>query len=327
MNKSLRYTLLRDLNEIKRKLDSCENEKFRNTLINDIKYIDYYLGRDELNIKRINNQNKLEIADIVTTNKIEHINLKTVRSNKNEKKVNNNEIFNNFVDENEFGLKSTYYSILNYNGIYYDKTKKEYLGQNIYIKSLDKNYIEIYKTDKLMFYEVLIHELGHAHLNFLNQNSFDKNLSSNFSETYSYFLGLKFMDYIKNYNLYRQSFNYKHKFFMNIVLDNEVLNDKIYTYLKSTDVEFNALFDYDYKLFLSKLLALYFYNLYSTNKNDALQKLKMFSNNFGNSNDVQLLKFLNIKIDDLKNKKILYNFYEGLIKERSYIKIKRKQLI
>ncbi len=322
MDALLRYNLLKDLKHIKYMLNNCSDEKLKYLLISDIKNINYNLGLLGTKIVRINNQSQNEIINTITSNKIEFLKLKPFPDFFQNKKVNYNEIFKKFIDSNKFNLKQIYYDILSHNRLYYNTHKSEILGRNIYINFYKKNYIEVYKNNKVKDYISTVHELGHSYLNLINDGSYNANYTSNFSEAFTNFIELKFMDYIGEYNLDKISFNLKYDFFMNLIVIIEYLNDNLSDYLYTTDTNFKELYDYNYKLFLSKLLALHFYNLYSLNQSMCMNKLNTFINKFGVLDDIEILKSININLGDLKNMKILYMFYENLIKQKNKIKQK-----
>lgn len=310
--------LLQALNEINLLYKNCVDEKQKKIIENDMNVIYRYLDPELFQTKNNDNNlliSKKDIVDTIVMNKEFFSKLRKIHFVKSLNKNENLEIFNSFINNDEFKLKSIYEDVLSYNGICFSKVTPFYLGCNIYFESIKKNYIDILVKDNIRDYSILCHELGHAK-QFLNSN-INKNYYSVFSETYSVFLELMFIEYIKKYGLYKESYNIK------LCIFNNIINKICYLY-NSVDGYFNGknidTFNYTYKLFISNLLAIHLYNLYLINSTNCLQILDVFNKKFKVVDDIELLKSIGLDFDIFKNYGILKNYSNNLCEEKKLIK-------
>lgn len=128
---------------------------------------------------------------------------------------------------------------------------------------------------------------------------------------------LVYFNYIKNFGYEKEAFNYKYKFLKNML-----------SHLKGLKIVFNSEerytrgFQYQYKLVISKLLAIYFYDIYLTNPNKCLKLIDIFNENYENVSDYDLLKSIGLDFNIFKNRQILDSFIEHLQDEKAKIKQK-----
>lgn len=314
---TIENALKKDLEQIEDMLKNCKDDNFRKTLEDDRSKICSYLNLDYASPNRINSDKLEEIKLNLITNEVYRNPIRPVYLVKQNKNMNGSQLFEEFMLKDEFGLREVYDNPRTY--IFYDDTKFGPLGENLYITSLDKNYIRIYDTNKISDVAVLVHELGHAKLNLVHINAFEGNYSCNFSEAYTNFLKLMFLDFIGEHGRPKDSFNLKYSFFDDFVAETEFLLGELDSY--SNDDKFNRKsFDYKYKLMMSDLFAMYLYNLYKKDREECYRILNIYINNFGLLSDEELLRTMNINPGTFKNLRIVSEFVTNLNKERYEIK-------
>ena len=116
----------KDLIEIEEKINTCKDNKILlNQLNEDKKYIISCLNQEQSKVKKMNLDLKLtdnedEIKDLVNSNQI-HLSYITNISfvNKNDKEIE--KLFNNFLEEDLFGLKKVYDEIVSNKGLIFVK--------------------------------------------------------------------------------------------------------------------------------------------------------------------------------------------------------------
>lgn len=311
--------LLNCLFQIQKMLENCKDKNFIKVLKEDKNKICSCLNLDFIPPKINNSSTYDEIKANIITNEIDYNPITPIYLFKKNRSISNSKLFEEFIRIDEFGLKQIYDNPNTH--IFYSNNRFNCLGENIYIKSLNINYIKIYRTNKIDDYSVLVHELGHAKLNLVHPKAFEKNYSCNYSEAYSNFLKLMFLNFIGTKGRTNDSFNLKYLFFEEFTATKEVLLEKLYSYLTFNEQE-KSLFDYQYKLLMSDLLTMYLYNLYKKDKNECLKVLNIFINNFGRLSDSELLKSMGVDSNNFKNLKIISKFIDNLNKERYEIKHK-----
>lgn len=311
--------LLKDLNRLEKLLQDCKDEEVMNSLNEDINKIHQCLNSSVSFPKIDNNDEMQEIRDNIITNKINHIPIRPAYLLRQTRTIDDKQVFEEFIEKDEFGLKQVYENPNTY--IFYESDKVNSLKDSIYIKSLKKNYIRVGRMNKISDYSNLLHKLGHAKLNLINSSSADRIYTSNFSETYSNFVKLMFFDSFKEYDRNKDSFNLKYSFLDEFVVTVESLISKLNSYCNLKDYpKFKSSFDYNYKLLMSNLLAMYLYNLYINNPDECIRKLNVLVNNFGLLDDKELLKAMNIDPGNFKNLKIISEFIKNLSSEKSKTK-------
>ena len=296
--------LLEDLGEIDFKLISNSNSN----LLEDKNMISYFVLKQgnyesEKDQESFSERDKI---DIIASNNLEHFkNIRNFRCTYDAK--NSKEIFEAFLADHD--LIDLYNDMIKNNRIKYNPNKTRYLGETLYLKSLNKGYIRFYHKDDLSTYSTLIHELGHVY-QMLNKSNYN---NSAFEETYPLFLQLLYSDHLKKYKLYKQSFNLKNGYIKKTVIYSYYLYDKI----GGNDI-INS-FDYDFMIFVSLLLAFKFKSL---NEKERKEKIGIFLNKVNTCSDYDLLDFLGMSINDLKSLKTIIPFNKELLEEKKKIKKK-----
>lgn len=315
--------LKKDLIEINKRLEVAIDDDIIQQLLKDKEYILGILYPETIKIsfKYINKESKEEIGKIIKSSQFYLEPLKKIKC------TNNNiyvvDLFKKFLLDDKFNLRNTFTKIRNYNGIKYLNSNHNYYGATTYINSLNKNYIEICKTKNIFEYSTLIHELGHAKMNFIgNKFCFNKEKSS-YEETYPIFLELIFSDFLKDNGMAKESYKIKYFIYKQIRMFSRELNEEYYDYLKYSDKQnfSRFIFELKYRYFKSMLLALQFYYMYKSNPDLTMRKIEYFINNIYKVTDRELLKYIGIDIHRFNNKNV-NKLYNGLKEQKE--KIKRK---
>ena len=275
----------------------------------------------ELVEKRIgftsNYLNKESILDIMTHNKfLKNTNKKVKLSKRISSKVLD-EIFIDFLITTNIPLFELYTKMKKHN-IIYTTIDENICGSTVYIKSLLKNYIIINDATAFDKKLTLIHELGHA---FQNLNGYKQTdyYSTCFMESFSSFLELQFIDYLRKNGFKEKSFNEKVNIINEIISNHSILNDSLDSYLSDNISTIDKLiFDYKYKQFMSDLLCLYFYSKYKSNDYEEL--LDCFNMNYAKVNDKEMLRILGIPFETFKYGSCVKKFEKELSQEKKLIK-------
>lgn len=312
-------SLSKDLEQIEGMLKTCKDDNLRDILNADKDTICECLNLYNTPVNRSNSATYKEIKENILSNKIGYKTVSPIYMLKQNKSIENKQLFEEFIKKNEFGLRQVYENPNTC--IFFSDVKFGELGYNIYIKSLNKNYIRVYSNNKINNYSVLVHELGHAKLNLVHLNAFEGHYNCNFSEAYPNFLKLMFLDFIKEQGRTKDSFNLKYSYLNQFVTLTEILMEKLGSYSNYSSIE-KSLFDYQYKLLMSDLLTMYLYNLYKKDKGECLRVLNIYINNFGLVSDNEFLKLMNINPNNFKNLRIVSEFVNNLNNERYIIKHK-----
>lgn len=317
--------LEKDLIEIDKKLELETDINGIKQLLKDKEYILNAIYPKKFNVfsKYMNKENKEEMLKVIESSQIYFRPLKNVRYSKR-----NTQIFNlitKFLDEDNFNLKNTYQKIINYNGIKYLDNSDSYYGSTTYITSLNKNYIQISKTKNVFEHTTLVHELGHAKINFIGNKYSVNKKESIYGEAYSIFLELVFSEFLKNNNLLKESYEIKYFIFKQINDFSSELNHEYYDYLEYSDEQNlnKFVFEFKYMYFKNMLLALQFYYMYKTNTDLTIKKITYFIDNIYKVTDNELLRIIEIDMSAFNNENI-NKLYNELVEEKS--KIKRKIL-
>lgn len=307
----------KDLKKIDEILLNCNDLNKKKLLLRDRELLLYYLRNKKIDEKYILHNIPLkekDILDTILTNQKKYPGLRPFKRVKN---INDLKIFDEFIHFDFFGLKNCYNKILEDNSIIFTKNLQSSIGECLFIHSLSKNYILIGDCKKELEGGVMIHELGHAKQNLLKQTLLSNYLDSNFAEAYSYFLMLVYYEFIKEFGLAKESFNFKLKFLNNLLIELNILYD-----LYDPKNRINKLFNKQYKYAVSKLLAIYFYNLYLENPYKCLETINIFNENYGDTSDYNLLNNIGINFDIFKNRKLINAFTLNLQEEKEKIKQK-----
>lgn len=312
--------MLRHLTQINKLLNENQNSSIFDDLFFDKQILLFYLYGNNIDEKYRNFIFQLEKNDIIypiMMNQTKYIPIKPFRIMNRRKNIDNLKIFNEFLKEDFFGLKESYDKILNDGTLFYTKDIPKSSGRTIYLNSINKNYVLVYKGGIPYDYSVTVHELGHVKQNLLKRDLFKQKLESNFSEAYTYFLTLAYFDYIKQFGCELEAFNYEYKFL-------QVLLFHFYDLYDSIDLEKldEPKFQRQNALAISKLLAIYFYNIYLSTPLECLDMLETFNKNYENMNDYDLLKSIDINFNIFKSGEIIDTFINYLKKEK--IRIKQK---
>lgn len=307
----------KSLIEINEMLKFTYDENIRKQLLKDKQYIENLLFKNKFDFKYNNQLDDKDIFDLIMYNQGYYKTLRNLKFIFSDNKIIL-DLFNKFIVKNEFKLKNTYKTILNYNGIKYINLKNaNCFGSTIYIQSLNKNYIQIYKTKKAYeCYSTLIHELGHSKINFCANNEYQ----SSYTETYPIFLELVFSDFLKDNGAPKESFNIKSVILNQVKEFIEELYEEYndYVYYNENQLFNKYMFENKFKSLKGYLLALELYFNYQTNPQDILDKLEVFVNNIRKINDNDLLRL--IDIEDINSNKNINKFYELLKDEKVKIK-------
>jgi hypothetical protein len=310
----------KDLLEIMRRLEHEKNINVRNVLLKDLKLILLYLGinivEDPRNNKKILNNriiNVNELTNYIIKNQTNRIKIKEFKLfYVNHKKLSL--LTKTFLERPNSKLSSTYKKMISYGGIKYFKEYSGYLGCTRYFKSLDKNYIEIYKKNLITDYSTKVHELSHARV-----NSICNNPPKQFYEVYPNFMELIFSDYLKENGFEKEAYNLKISFLNQIRNQLIELKYELHDYLnrprkKSID---NFIFEYKYESSRDMILALYLYDRYLLNPENTLIKIDYFILNLNKLSEDELLSILDFDKNIFNNiNKVFSKIYNKLEKER-----------
>jgi len=314
--KEYKEAMIKELNKIKKLLKEKNNTISSKDLILDKEILLYQIYGKQFSeeYESINdNLKENDIKKTILTNKIKKIPIKPIYGIN--KKNNSFQIVDKFLEEDTFDLKEFYKIIKNENTLFYTKDIPKLSGCTIYLNSIKKNYVLINKNNTNYDGAILIHELGHVKQNLLSRKFVNKKLTSNFDETYSYFLTLVYFNYLKKIGFDKDSFNYKYNFLDKLLLEIDGLSEMVIC------EEINSKrFKYEYKLIISELLAIYFYNLYLFDDKKCIQLINEFNKNYENVSDYDLLKSINLDFSIFENKNILNTFINLLKEEKSKIK-------
>ena len=315
--------------EIEEKIKTSKKDKhLLNQLKIDREYIKNYLYPKLSNKSRRTDfdlgitETKDEISDMIISNQLSFSPLSGVFFiNKNDKKIE--KLFNDFIEEDTFGLKKVYDKIILNNWLVRVKIEKKFLGVNTFIPSIKRNFIQINKNKKLYEVTSKIHELGHAKTNiesFKLPYIYKKN---SFLESYSIFLELVFADYLKNKGKQKQGYELKFLIFQSIKDITEQLYEELgeYKSVCEDEVVFKYFFEKNYKTLKGFYLALYFYFLYQSSPKETLEMINNFIKEVKLLNDNEIIKKFNIN-KNYFNKNNAYKLYKQLKEEK--IKVKQK---
>lgn len=275
------------------------------------------LASKDLNIK----ETKEEITSFVFNNQLYFCPIAGMLFiNKNNKKIE--KLFNNFINEDTFGLKKVYEEVISNDGLTYVESNQPFWGKNLFISSSKRNLVEIRKSNKLYEATSLVHELGHAKTN-VECNGMPETLKNNsFLESYSIFLELVFADYLKDNGLKKEGFELKLLVFRHVKDLIKTLYEQIGEY---NSIEQRIRFDYYYeKTYMtlkSYYLSLHFYFLYKDNPKDSLKIINRFIKEVKVLDDSEIIKKFNLNKKCFSNGNV-YKLYRQLSYEKSNIKRK-----
>lgn len=271
----------------------------------------------DLNIK----ETKDEISSFVINHQLYFCPLSGVCFiNKNNRNIE--KLFNNFINEDIFGLKKVYEEIISNDGLTYVESSHPFWGKNLFLSSLKRNLIEIRKSNKLYEATSLVHELGHAKTN-VECNGIPKTFKNNsFLESYSIFLELVFADYLKDNGLKKEGFELKLLTFRHIKNLIKTLYEQLEEYKNSDEKRrFDYFYEKSYKSLKSYYLSLHFYFLYKANQKDALKIINSFIKEIKLLDDNEIIKKFNLNKKCFSNDNV-YKLYRELSFEKSNIKRK-----
>ena len=307
----------KDLVEINKRLQYEKNIDIRNSLLEDKDYILQYLGYKQ--ISKTNYKKMLKKEDAIEFLKNSNLRCFYLKKFKifyiNHKKLSL--LTEKFIEEPKNKLYNTYKQILNYNGMKFVNSCL-YRGKTIYIKSLDKNYIEILKNYSINDYLTKIHELGHARV-----NNISKATKLKFVESYPIFLELVFSDFLKENGYVKEAFNIKLSLLNQLKDFLEQSQEELYSYLNRSDAfEFdNFIFEYKYKVLRDIILAFHIYEMYVSKSYETSKKIDYFILNLSKLTEEQLLNIFGIDILEFnKSTKFLEKIYSDLKLEKKSIK-------
>lgn len=271
----------------------------------------------DLNIK----ETKDEIISFVINHQLYFCPLSGVYFiNKNNKNIE--ELFNNFINEDTFGLKKVYEEIISNDGLTYVECEQPFWGKNLFISSLKRNLIEIRKSNKLYEATSKVHELGHAKTNVESIENPIRLKNNSFLESYSIFLELVFADYLKNNGLKKEGFELKLLTFRHIKNLIKTLYEQLSEYKNSDEQRrFDYYYEKNYRILKSYYLSLHFYFLYKDNPKDTLKIIDSFIKQVKILDDNEIIKKFNLNKKCFSNDNV-YKLYRELSYEKSNIKRK-----
>lgn len=255
------------------------------------------------------------MQDLIFNNHFFKICLNTVRVSKSESNIDVLPIFNDFMDKDIFDLKNIYEEIIHRNAIKFTKERTFYYGSTIYIESLRKNYIKVCESNNIEEASTLIHELGHCKIN-LQPKKIEYEYTSNLNETYSLFLELQFLEFIKQYGLCTISYNMKVIFLRRVIEMLSQIYDELAT---NNECVNNKYFIYKFKAIIGYLLAFKLNNMFTNNEEVGMETINKYVKGYGNMPDKQLLESMGLSMDIFKNNNILQDFTFRLNQEKKYI--------
>lgn len=318
--------------EIEKQIEIYTNSKeLLEQLKRDREYIlNYLYPKQERDCKKIAfdlgiTDTQEEISDFIISNQLYFRGLYNIYFiNKNDKEIE--QLFNDFITDNTFGLKNVYEEVILNNGLtYIDKSNKCW-GRNLFIPSIKRNFIEIRKCNRLYETNSKVHELGHAKVNVecynAKLNSFVIKNNS-FLESYSIFLELMFADYLKKHGKKKQAYKLKSLIFESIKDVSKQLYDELDEYKKYSTVR-NGLkyfFEMNYKSLKGYYLSLYFYYLFKDNESGAIEIINNFVKEVKFLNDFEIIKKFKLN-NECFNRNNVYKLYKDLKEEKKHIKQK-----
>ena len=271
---------------------------------------------------------KEEISDFIISNQIYFCPLSSVSFiSKNDKKIE--QLFNNFIEEDIFGLKSVYEEIILNNGLVYNEESNNCWGINTFIPSIKRNFIEIRKSKKLYEANSKVHELGHAKTNIECSKTKKSNTpikDNSFLESYSIFLELVFADYLKNNGKKKQGYELKFLIFQSIKDVSKQLYEELHQYKEYSEVRkgLKYFFESNYKTLKGYYLALYFYYLYQSNPKEALEIINNFIKEIKLLDDNEVVKKFNLNRNCF-NRDNVYKLYIDLRQDKIKIKSRKAE--
>lgn len=312
----------KSLVEINKLLETTTDITLKKQLLNDKEVILNRLYPNQMtsNFKYISKVSKEEIKKMILSTQLDIMSIKNIKK-PHKKDIYLFELFKQFINNNKLNIKNTYKKITNYNGIKYISSNNFYYGATIYIPSLKKNFIKVCNTKNIYKYSVLVHELGHAKINFIENKINLNRQKSSLEESYPIFLELVFSDYIKDKGFLEESFQIKYLIYNQIKQCIKELNDEVFDYLHYDENRYvdRFIFDNKYELLKNLLLGLQLYYMYLNNPDLTLIKLENFVNNIYKVSDNELLKMLEIN-EILFNDKNVSKFYIELKSQKIKIK-------
>ena len=199
------------------------------------------------------------------------------------------------------------------------------LGVCYYFPFLKESYINLLFDKKIEDTKVLPHELGHAYL--FNGTNFEQKYNmtvSSLGEAFSMFIQLAFYDYLKETRYFKNAINMEREFLESLATIYEV-NNEFFTYANNVRTIDNRFVNSYHKtfseksasVFLSKMLAYYFINLYRSGN---ISKIQEFCSAY--QNGVEYDYFRSINPEDFKNSlKLEFDyFYQSIIDHKKLIK-------
>lgn len=307
--------MLSDLQNIEELLLTNNAADIIRKLNKDRNSILYELYKIKNNIDNSIIINEELIKDLIYNNYFFKLHSNSFKIPKKEKKIDVLNIFDEFMKKDTFGLKDIYDEMICRGGIKYIKERTFYLGSTFYIESLKKNYIKICESNDIEQASTLIHELGHAKMN-LQPKKIEYEYTSNLGEMLPLFLELQFLDFIKEYDLKKTSYNAKLVFLKRVVDMLGQLYDELAT---NKDCIKNKYVIYKIKAIIGYLLSFKLYNMYLIDEEKSIYNINQYVKNFGNMSDDKLLESMDLNTDLFKNNSILREFNNILDDEKKLI--------
>lgn len=320
--------------EIEKLINVIDDKELLEQLKKDKEYILNYLYPKPKSVsKKLDfdlgiKDTKEEICDFIISNQLYFCPLSNISFiNKNDKQIE--KLFNRFLEEDIFGLKSVYEEIISNNGLNYTEESDNCWGRNTFMPSIKRNFIEIKKSKRLYEINSKVHELGHAKINVecLDiKNDFSTLKDNSFLESYSIFLELMFADYLKNNGKKKQGYELKFLIFQNIKDISRQLYEELDQYKDYSDVKksLKYFFEMNYKTLKGYYLSLYFYYLYQSNPEVALEIINNFIKQVKFFDDKQIIKNFNLNKNCFSNDNV-YKLYRELKQEKIKIKSRKAE--
>lgn len=325
----------RALSEIEKKIKVTTNDKeLLEQLKKDREYIFNYLyPKPKSDSKKLDfdlgiKDTKEEICDFIISNQIYFCPLSSVSFiSKNDKKIE--QLFNSFIEEDIFGLKSVYEEIILNNDLTYTDNSDNCWGRNTFIPSLKRNLMEIRKSKRLYESNSKVHELGHAKTNIecsKIKKSYATIKDNSFLESYSIFLELMFADYLKNNGKKKQGYELKFFIFRSIKDISKQLYEELDQYKEYSDIKkgLRYFFEMNYKTLKGYYLALYFYYLYQSNPEVGLKIINNFIKEIKLLDDNEVIKKFNLNKNCFNNDNV-YKLYIDLKQDKIKIKSRKAE--
>lgn len=182
-------------------------------------------------------------------------------------------------------------------------TNKDALGLNVHLTTLNESYVLSRWNNKISSVSILPHELGHAFLmndTYSTESLVYKN-GTIFSEAYSIFLEIIFLDYLRNNGYSKNSVREEYS--------------KLDSFLALADYHHGSILKlenlsicgddlctkdgnkgevYTTKLILSNILGMYFADLYRNDRKKFMKEISCFFEMFGQSSEEDMIKHFDL---------------------------------